>query len=251
MEGGALGVELSDRSARRSSVMTSSTKPSGAHGSGEYAPMPPVLGPVSPFEDALVVLRGAQWQHRGAVAHEEQRDLLAGEELFDETRRPAAGSCSAWASAAARSSVTMTPLPAASPSALTTCGGAEHRRARASASASVPARTARPVGTPAASMMRFANVFDPSSCAAAAPGPNTAIPRRRTASATPATSGASGPMMSSSMSLVDAVVGDDGALRRVERDRRHVGRDARVAGSGRDLRARRRRPLGPARAAVR
>src|SRR3954471_4191101 len=36
--------------------------------------------------------------------------------------------------------------------------------------------------------------FDPSSCAAAAFGPNTAIPAARSASPTPATSGASGPM---------------------------------------------------------
>ncbi len=28
--------------------MTSSTKPAGSHGSGEYAPMPPVFGPASP-----------------------------------------------------------------------------------------------------------------------------------------------------------------------------------------------------------
>ena len=50
-------------------------------------------------------------------------------------------------------------------------------------------------------MMRFANVFEPSSAAAALPGPNVAMPRVRSASATPATSGASGPITTSSMSL--------------------------------------------------
>jgi hypothetical protein len=50
-------------------------------------------------------------------------------------------------------------------------------------------------------MMRFANAFEPSRAAAALPGPNTGIFLARTASATPATSGASGPITTSSMSL--------------------------------------------------
>ena len=75
---------------------------------------------------------------------------------------------------------TQTPLPAASPSSLTTHGG----RRRASV---------RAVGTPAASITSFANDFEPSICAAAALGPNTAMPRCRSSSASPATSGASGP----------------------------------------------------------
>src|SRR5438045_217825 len=45
----------------------------------------------------------------------------------------------------------------------------------------------------------FVNPLEPSSCAAAALGPNTAMPAARTASATPATSGASGPMTTRSM----------------------------------------------------
>ncbi len=52
---------------------------------------------------------------------------------------------------------------------------------------------ARAVGTPAACMTSLANALEPSSCAAAAVGPKQAIPRAVTASATPATSGASGP----------------------------------------------------------
>ena len=42
-------------------------------------------------------------------------------------------------------------------------------------------------------MTSLANALEPSSCAAAPEGPNTAMPRARTTSATPATSGASGP----------------------------------------------------------
>src|SRR5690349_5913667 len=44
--------------------------------------------------------------------------------------------------------------------------------------------------------------LDPSSCAAAALGPNTAIPAARSASAAPATSGASGPITTRSIALV-------------------------------------------------
>ena len=66
-----------------------------------------------------------------------------------------------------------TPLPAASPSALTTHGA----RATDIVSAN---------GTPAARMTSLAKLFDPSICAAAALGPNTATPPRRSWSATPA-----------------------------------------------------------------
>ena len=52
----------------------------------------------------------------------------------------------------------------------------------------------RAVGTPAASITVFANALDPSSCAAAADGPNTATPAAARRSARPATSGASGPI---------------------------------------------------------
>ncbi len=75
---------------------------------------------------------------------------------------------------------TMTPLPAARPSALSTHGARGSSRSRA-------------VGTPAAAITSFANRFEPSIRAAAADGPNTEIPTCRRVSATPATSGASGP----------------------------------------------------------
>ena len=47
---------------------TSSTRSAGAHGSGEYAPMPPVFGPVVAVVRALEVLRGHERHHVGAVA---------------------------------------------------------------------------------------------------------------------------------------------------------------------------------------
>ncbi len=100
--------------------------------------------------------------------------------------------CAACAAAAARSSVTTTPLPAASPSSLTTYG-APNSASAASTSAGVSHSRARAVGTPAAAITSFANALLPSSCAAAADGPKHAMPAARTASATPATSGASGP----------------------------------------------------------
>ena len=51
----------------------------------------------------------------------------------------------------------------------------------------------RAVGTEALPITSFANALLPSSRAAGADGPYTAMPAARTASETPATSGASGP----------------------------------------------------------
>src|SRR5919197_5516746 len=86
---------------------------------------------------------------------------------------------------------TYTPFPAASPSALITHGG----RAIGSCAA---------VGTFAAVMTSFANDLEPSIIAAGALGPNTAMPAWRKTSATPATSGASGPTTTRSTSSVRA-----------------------------------------------
>src|SRR5437764_4898739 len=56
------------------------------------------------------------------------------------------------------------------------------------------------VGTPTLCISSFAKVFDPSMRAAAAVGPNAAIPASESASTTPATSGASGPTTTRSAS---------------------------------------------------
>ena len=50
------------------------------------------------------------------------------------------------------------------------------------------------VGTPAARMTSLAKALEPSRTAASLPGPKVSMPTSRRASATPATSGASGPM---------------------------------------------------------
>ena len=65
-------------------------------------------------------------------------------------------------------------------------------------------------------MTSLANAFDPSSAAACADGPKQAMPRSRTASATPATSGASGPTTTRSTPSVCASVGHRRAVERVD-----------------------------------
>ena len=99
--------------------------------------------------------------------------------------------------------LTSTPLPAASPSSFTTYGGPKRSRA-ASASAAVAQVRAAAVGMPAPAMTSLANVLDPSIMAAVAPGPKHATPISRTASAAPATSGASGPITTRSAASLPA-----------------------------------------------
>ena len=126
------------------------------------------------------------------------------------------GQPAAWSRAASRSSVTSTPLPAARPSSLTTYGGPKSSRA-AAASSGVPATWDRPVGTPAAAITSLANALLPSIRAAAADGPKQAMPAAVTASATPATSGASGPMTTRLTPSCCASAVTDGGVGRVDR----------------------------------
>src|SRR5262245_40419697 len=151
--------------------------------------MPPVFGPVSPSPTRLKSWAGASGSTR-VPSLIPNRDTSGPSRYSSMTTRPQRAAC---ATASARSVVTTTPLPAASPSSLTTYGGPNSASAPAT-SASVSATTARAVGTPAAVMTSFANALEPSSLAAAAVGPKQAIPAARTASATPPTSGASGPI---------------------------------------------------------
>src|SRR5690606_17186846 len=92
-----------------------------------------------------------------------------------------------------RSVATSTPLPAARPSVLTTHGPGSVRRNSTAGPTSSKVRY-RAVGTPAAATTSFIHAFDPSSRAPSAPGPSTRRPAARSSSASPATSGASGPM---------------------------------------------------------
>ena len=138
------------------------------------------------------------------------------------TTRPHAA---AWASASARSSVTTTPLPAASPSSLTTYGGPNSSRARGRLLGAWWHSRAAAVGTPAAVITSLAKALLPSSCAAAPDGPKQAMPAARTASATPATSGASGPTTTRSAPPVGGERGHGGRVGGVDRQgRRDVGR---------------------------
>ena len=153
----------------------------GTHPAG-VRPEIPVLGP-------LEVLRSQQRDGGGPVRQREQRHLRSVQVLLDD-HGAARGRVLLRGGQVV---VTTTPLPAARPSALTTYGGPNSASA-ASASAALVQVRAWAVGIPAASMIRFAYDLDPSITAARRLGPKQEIPEARSASATPATSGASGPI---------------------------------------------------------
>ncbi len=81
-------------------------------------------------------------------------------------------------------------------------------------------------------MTSLANAFEPSSRAAAPEGPKQGIPAAVTASATPATSGASGPTTTSPAPRLDGQGRDRRAVHRVDVVQRRDVRHARVAGCG-------------------
>ena len=96
----------------------------GAHAAG--------VGTLVAVEGALVVLRGGERQRVLAVAQREEGGFLAVEEFLDDDLRPAAPSAPANISRSRPRprrvvAATTTPLPAASPSALTTIGAAIRR----------------------------------------------------------------------------------------------------------------------------
>ena len=154
--------------------------------------MPPVFGPRSPSCARLKSWAGSNGTALAPSASANS-DTSGPSRNSSTSTLPAAR---AWASAAARSPVTTTPLPPASPSAFTTYGGPNSASACAT-SASVPQVRARAVGMPAAVMTSLANDFEPSIMAARRLGPKQLRPAPRSASASPATSGASGPTMTS------------------------------------------------------
>src|ERR671918_285152 len=117
--------------------------------------MPPVLGPVSPSPTRLWSRAGARGRTvRPSVT---ANTLASGPSRYSSSRMVAPASpwipptraASTAARAAAWSPVTVTPLPAASPSALTTQGGPKSSRAATAAAGSVKVAE-RAVGTPAA-----------------------------------------------------------------------------------------------------
>ncbi len=112
--------------------MTSSTSLGSAQGSGEYAPMPPVFGPSSPSSARLKSWAG--WRGTTVSPSVTAKSDTSGPSRYSSTTTRS--HAAAWARAASRSSVTTTPLPAASPSSLTTYGAPKALRA-ASASSGV------------------------------------------------------------------------------------------------------------------
>ena len=104
----------------------------------------------------------------------------------------------AAASASSGVAATTTPLPAASPLALTTSGARWPRTHAASRLSRVKVREAA-VGMPWRRMNSLAKAFEPSSRAAARRGPKQGRPAAAKASTTPATRGASGPISVRSM----------------------------------------------------
>ena len=157
--------------------------------------MPPVLGPASPSPTRLKSWAGTSGTavYPSVIANSE----TSGPSRYSSTTTapPArARHAAAWSRAACRSSVTTTPLPAGEPVVLDHVRGAELVERVRRPRSMVVHTCAMAVGTPASAMTCLAKAFEPSSCAAAPDGPNVANPAPRRASATPATSGASGPI---------------------------------------------------------
>ncbi len=95
-------------------------------------------------------------------------------------------------SASARVPAIVTPFPAARPSAFTTYGGSSRSRNANASAGSVKPPNSGP-GMPCRAHSSRAQVFDPSIMAASRVGPKTGRPRSISSSASPATSGISGP----------------------------------------------------------
>ena len=192
--------------------------------------MPPVFGPVSPSPMRLKSCAAPSGTARRAVAEREQRDLVALEQLLDHDVAAERRDRAQRRVELVRRAADEDALARGEPVRLDDA----RRRARPT---SVSA-----VGTPAARITSFAKVFEPSIRAASALGPKTAMPAWRSSSATPATSGASGPMTTRSMPSVAreaeqavAVVGAHGVAAAERRDAR-VARARRGARSARALR---------------
>ncbi|CAB4629732.1 unannotated protein [freshwater metagenome] len=100
----------------RTCVYVSSTMSSGAHGSGEYAPIPPVFAPKSPSSARLKSCAGCI-ATMFLPSEIPNRDISGPFKNSSITTRVHESAC---ANAASRSDVTTTPLPAASPSSFTT-----------------------------------------------------------------------------------------------------------------------------------
>src|SRR5579875_1775049 len=160
--------------------------------------MPPVLGPLSPSPTRLKSCAASSGTT--VVPSTTQNNDTSGPSRKDSnsTGCPVSSRLAACARATSRSGVTTTPLPAASRSSFTTHAGSPaatpNRASAASKCAGLSTISLAAVRTPAAAITSLANAFEPSIRAASSEGPKQATPASRSASATPSTSGISGPM---------------------------------------------------------
>ena len=166
--------------------------------------MPPVFGPRSPSPMRLKSCAAPSDTRPRPSARANSDTSSPSRSSSTTTSPPSAAAARSPSASSSCDRQTKTPLPAARPSAFTTQGAC-----------GVVSRLA--VGTPAATMTSLPNAFDPSIRAAAALGPKTARPFRRSSSPTPATSGASGPITTRSAPTVprevDEAVGVVGSNR--------------------------------------
>ena len=196
--------------------------------------------------DALVVLRGAQQQRVVAVAQREQRHLLARRGI---PRSPRTAPASPKHSLLhhrvdrghrprPRSRPPPRPCrrPARPPSPRSARRGGGRIRAPRRHRRTVPSSA---VGMPAASQISLVKLLLPSSRAAAAVGPQQAMPAASIASASPATSGASGPGTTRSIALSGRSATRPAMSVRADRHAFGDRGDARIAGRAPQLRQQR------------
>ena len=164
------------RSAGAPRVGTSSTRPAGAQWQRRVGAHAAGVRALVAVAQPLEVLRRQQRQHRRAVADREQRHLRAVEVLLD--HHPLARRRRGRAPPS-RSSVTTTPLPAASPSSFTTYGGPNASSAAVDLARRCRTRRAIAVGMSAAAMTSLANALEPSIARPPRAGPKTAKPLAR------------------------------------------------------------------------
>ena len=209
--------------------------------------MPPVLGPPSPSPQPLEVLGRGQGASRSAVAQHQQRALGPGQALLD--HHPPAGVPEGLAGqlgvdvglGLGQRVGDQHALAGGQPVGLDHPGPGQACAGRPWPPPASPKTPNRAVGTPASASSSFMNALDPSSRAPSAPGPNTSRPAARSRSASPSTSGASGPMTNRSASISSGGVatlvmvwpsavtaGDPG----VARGHHHVGGAAEHQGQG-------------------
>ena len=158
--------------------------------------MPPVLGPVSP--SPMRLWSWAIGSGRATVPSQSAIRLHSGPERHSSTTiGPAAASVAIAATVSSSPAGTMTPLPAARPSCLTTTGAPSACHHANASTAEVVARW-RGEGSASRSAIWRAWPFDDSSLATSAVGPKHGIPRRLQSSATPLASAVSGPTITRS-----------------------------------------------------